>query len=138
MGEFGTKLRVVMERNAMTFERLAERTGISRGTLNNITSDVVRSPSRGNVERIMEAFPLEEDRTLLTLAHLRDELPESGRKLVEIRAREGMASKEEPAAYVTERLDATLERALARLRAGVPTNEYLRLVLIDLADCCGL
>ncbi len=137
MGYFGNKLKTVMEEVGMNFRHLAERTGISRPTLNQITLGRVESPSRPQVESIIKAFDKPEHIYDLTVAHLEDEFPAQGRELVEIGPRHGgIIIEEKSPPYVANKMDSAFEKAVETIRASAHENESLRLVIIDLAGMC--
>jgi transcriptional regulator with XRE-family HTH domain len=134
MGYFGTKLRVAMEENDLTLQRLSERTGISISGLHNVLSGVVPSPSRETCDTILRAFPRKEDIYDLTIAHLEDEFPAAGRSMVKLSKRDGLEIHEGSPPYIAKHLDRALSQALDYLLTQIPNNEDLRLMLIDLAN----
>jgi len=134
MGCFGQKLRLVMGEIGMTFKSLAQRSGISRAALNNITLGNVASPTRENVEKIIGAFSKSEHIYDLSLAHLEDEFPSQGRPLLAICPRDGTPLPEVPVPCYVNRLDPQFEDAIDRIRNAAMNNEPLRLAMFSIAN----
>ena len=136
MGYFGNKLKRIMEQTGMTFQRIADRSGLSRSAINHIALGKIESPDRENVERIISVFSSKEHIHDLALAHLEDEMPVQARELLEIKSRVGSHLKESSAPDYANKLDSAFEDAVDRIRRSVPENESLRKTVIMLADAC--
>jgi transcriptional regulator with XRE-family HTH domain len=134
MSYFGTALRAKIEGREMVFADVAAVANISPGFISQICTGRQETVTKATVEAILDAFKIE-DAIELAIAHLQDELPKQAQHHVQIVAAD---PRETIRNYFVKRLDNTFESAVDRIRAAVPHNEDLRLLVIDLANAtCG-
>ena len=134
MRRFAKVLRELMDERELTLRELGSLSGLDDTKIHRLCGSVTRA-TREDLERLFSGFPQELDRYRLMLAHIQDELPETGFQQLEIQP-SSLVMKDVPRQLPSE-ISLPLRSALFYLLEEMKDNPTIGDVLTGLATSLG-